>query len=305
MCNEINFCISYIGVCWLLALEQYDRASEFLPIFVERYDREIQSFSDTYSDIHDTIKIMLGNILFKMEQYENAMNILQLSRSICLSMNEHFFERNAFIFYSGVGACLVELNQFEEALKYLNMAIQNLEEEDVKIINQIPVDYLVVILFNVALTYHNLGKCYIHVRKYEEVLYDLLTSLKIVTKGNMDKANDEALILQLETYPFLKSKVKDLESVLFDIGLLLMQQNCFKEAISYFERSMMFHNKISAGTENKAVVGLLTCYMEIYNRERVENYFKDVRKARKITSIYETDSQKTYSVVLSKSEPTK
>ena len=65
------------------------------------------------------------------------------------------------------------------------------------------------------------------------------------------------------------------ESVLFDIAFCHMQKNDYEYAHSFFEESLSIHNKLPKADEAVAVttrLKLLTRYMKMYQRERVEKH---------------------------------
>ena len=229
-----------------------------------------------------------GNIWFKMKDYEKSLACLLTSLGLALSIGLEKVKGNGIrIMYSGVGACLLHLHQYEASLIYLNKAFDTANQA--KLNNDDNYD-LLCFAFSKATTQRNLGKCLMHLQQFPKSLLHLQKALEITTE-NVHEESDIKLIQLAETSVWYAKRANEIAQIYFDLGLWNMKQNYFKQALTYFQRSSsIFKTLVQNDGVNQTRVKLLTCYMEVYQRERVEKYLKDLHKSIKvIVSIAEAD----------------
>ena len=123
--DENAFYIGHLSVLVatvLLDFRQLDEASEYMSFGVD-----LQSNNPKYTFL---FYLLAGNNWFKMKQYEKSLHSLQialgirLSTTIRLDLCDHLDDYLIAMMYSGIGACLLKLNQYGESLIYLNIALQ-------------------------------------------------------------------------------------------------------------------------------------------------------------------------------------
>jgi len=230
--------------------------------------------------------ILVGNVLFKMEKYESSLFIYQILLGIILSSfdDNYYFET---ICYSRVGIYLLKMNYHSEALFYLKLSLRIKENSRYNFDEfgefELNFDSFYAFRPNFILfdTYYHLGKCLMKLNQFEEVLPYFFEALEIITKGKLDEENDKILTKAATTY-IKKKQIKNLANILHDLGLYHMKQNRFKEAKSYLQRAFNIYNELF---ETKKIeltrIELLTCFMEIYQRDCIEEQLKISHKSRK------------------------
>jgi len=219
-------------------------------------------------------RLLSGNVWLKMKEYEFSFFNYQILLGILLSRDREFDDDGYFctVCYSGLGFCLLNMNEHVDALSYLKIAIKFIRSYEIVDIDYFPIfsefdafkpEHIVVN------TYHHVGKCLMELHQFEEALPYLFEALDIVTNGNFCN-NDQILIDAAKTHK-QKKRVKNLANILRDLGLFYMKQNCFDESVSYLQRAFNIYKELFE-TKNIAETRfeLLTCFMEIYQRERVE-----------------------------------
>ena len=211
-----------------------------------------------------------GINFFAMKNYEKSLTCLQIALGIYLSVSFAQFsdisDDEIAMVYSGIGICLLKLNQYEESLIYLNMAVQMIEVIDLETFNS-----GLLLLFNPTSTYHNLGKCWMRLGDFDKALTCFFQALELTENENADEENDIILTkLTLEAF-FENQRLKYRAAIFYDLGLLHKAKMKFKEAAIYFQKSfdnckkLPYHKHV-----DETRVELLKCYMEIYQRERVD-----------------------------------
>ena len=225
-------------------------------------------------------------MFFKLKQYERAFNCLQTSLGIAISDGlGEYKPYGVMIKYSGIGSCLLKMGQYEEALKYLDIAIRVTE-----IFNITTDDYdgddFFDSAFNRTTTYHSIGKCLMKLQKYEEAFPYLFQALEVRrVVENLQEEKNLKLTQLAEKSLSLKRKLRELANILHDLGLWYMEQNFFKKALRYLPLAFNLH-KFSGAEDCAAVrIRLLTCHMELYQCEIFESTLKELRARGKMTSI--------------------
>ena len=219
-----------------------------------------------------SLQFTFGNLYFKSHQYKKSLTCLQTFVGIALSEGlEDYDKYYLMIAYSGIGTCLVRLHRHEEAHDYLKLAVQMIEmykidEDD---------DYYGLAL-NRATTYHNLGKCSILLQQFRKGILYLLRALEIITECSLNEKIDNVPAQLAEKYVSNKRKAKILANILYDIGSWYMQHNYFRRSINFLNSSLYIYKKHS---EVEAIAAthckILTCYMEMYQRKRIEDNLKN------------------------------
>ena len=103
--------------------------------------------------------LLAGNNWFKMEQYVESLNCLQIALGIRLSTNaelEFYDHRKNYLIammYSGIGACLLKLAEYEESLVYLDIAKHMIE------MNRLEESHLSIFAFSPAVAHLNFEMC--------------------------------------------------------------------------------------------------------------------------------------------------
>ena len=211
-----------------------------------------------------------GTNFFAMKNYEKSLTCLQIALGIYLSVNfaqlRDINDDEIAMVYSGIGSCLLKLNQYEESHIYLNMAVQMIEVIGLKTF-----DSDLLLLFNPTSTYHNLGKCLMQLGDFEEALTCFFQALELTENGNADEENDVTLT-KLTVLAFIENqRLKYRADIFYDFGLLHKTKMKFKEAAIYFQKSFENCKKLPHYEySDETRVELLKCCMETYQRERVD-----------------------------------
>jgi len=221
-----------------------------------------------------------GNIWFKMKQYQKSLSSLQILLGLFMSVGKSNTKSYEMIQYSGIGTCLLKLNQYEEALIYLKLAVKIIEELKIYSDNSIGNDDVVFLknVFKVSSTFQSLGKCLMKLQQFKTALPHLRKALEVMFPRTFGEEDEKCLTDSMKSVLEKKSLVNKAD-ILYDIGLCCMKQNRFKEAVTYLERPFKIYtllhevNKV-ASTRFK----VFTCYMEIYHHERITNCLKNLHK---------------------------
>ena len=275
--NSANlFLDCFIADC-LIELDRFDEASEHvsrtgIETFYEQDHSEIDSVEEI-CDFHFTA----GKILFKAEEYENALNCIQISLGIALTLNDDLDEHLAIYLYSGIGSCLLKLGKYDEALPYLDIAVRMIESYGVA--EDDGYAYL-TFSFTLATTYHNFATCLKKLHQDEKALVCLYQALEFAKEAH------ENINYMYETKTALSRLCcRDLARICGDLGKWHMEQNRYSEAVEYLQRCLDLQIKLSE-TEKIATTRtkLLTSYMDIYQRARAEKDLKDAHKLGRIST---------------------
>ena len=119
--DENAFLINYLSMLVASSLIQFDEMDEASDYMNQSFDLQSNNPKCTF-----LFYLLAGNNWFKMEQYENSLNCLQIALGIRLSARfdfcNHFNNYLIAIMYSGIGACLLKLDQYADSLIYSNIA---------------------------------------------------------------------------------------------------------------------------------------------------------------------------------------
>ena len=245
-------------------------------IVINKYDKASLQINQAFKNFDQTnnepnlvaeFNSFAGNIFFAVKKYEKSLTCMQIALGINLSLNFAQFDNSheVAILYAAVGICLLKLNRYE-SLIYLNMAVKIFEGTDLENIRSVS-----LMFFNPTSMFHNLGKCLMRLGHFQRALTCLFQALELTENENADKGND--VILTQPTFQafFENQRLKNRASVFHDLGLLHKTKMKFKEAADYFQKSFDNCNKLPHHEQvDETRVELLKCYMEIYQRERVD-----------------------------------
>jgi len=216
-----------------------------------------------------------GNIYFKMKEYESSLNCLKIFLGVAISININAWKKyHLMICYSGIGICLLNLDQHEEPLFYLKTAVKMITECHIsKDLFDDDDDELVTVAFYRVTTYHSIEKCLMKLQQYKEAFQYLNQALELRKTEIMNKDNQStfAKLTGLEyKSPSLKRKLQELARIFLDVGKWYKKQNCFNEAENFLQKALNLHNRFSEADEiASARVKLLTFYMESYQKQKV------------------------------------
>ena len=239
----------------------------------------------------------VGYGFLKMKHYEKALKFLKISLGIAISKDILQNKISCIMLYNSVGICLINLREFEESLIYFKLAKEILEK--CKTDRKLQIE-----LFQksqIVNSFHRVGKCFLKSYRFVEALSNLNVALEIFPY-EFDDDNKALVFLSTVSVLHLK-KFQEYPSILFDIGFCHMQQNHYENAQYFLQESLSFHNKLPKADETITVTTrrkLLTCLMEMHQRNRVEKHLKDLRACNSIeTTIRMVDTQTlTYSIKL-------
>ena len=254
-------------------------ATAFCLIVVNKFDEASMQMNQAFKNFDQTnnspdkvieFYFFAGNNFFAMKNYEKSLTCLQIALGINLSANTIQFgdsdDSEIAMMYSGIGICLLKLNQYEESLIYLKIAIQMIE-----VIGFEKLDSGVSLFIDPTSTYHNLGKCCMRLGHFEQALACFFQALELTKNENADKEND-VIFTQPTFQAFIENqRLQNRADIFHDLGLLHKNIMKFKEAAIYFQKSFDDCNKLPHHKHvDETRLELLKCYMEIYQRERVD-----------------------------------
>ena len=260
--SAIGFIQMFIATL-LIVINKFDEASLQMNQAFKNFDQ-----TNNEPNLVAEFNSFAGNIFFAMKNYEKSLTCLQITLGINLSI--HFAQfgdsDQVAILYAAVGICLLKLNRYEESLIYLNMAVKIFE-----VIGLENLESSSLLLFNPTLMFHNLGKCLMQLGHFQHALMCFFQALELTENENADKGND--VILTQPTFQafFENQRLKYRASIFYDLGLLHKIKMKFNEAAIYFQKSFDNCNKLPHHEQvDETRVELLKCYMEIYQREKVD-----------------------------------
>ena len=240
----------------------------------------------------------VGQAFLKMKHYEKAIEFLKISLGITMSKEFIENEMHSIILYNSIGICLINLGEYEESLSYFNLSKEMLEKYN---IDKKPEKEFWKSRLQIAISFHSVGKCFLKLDRFEETLPYLGVALDIFPTV-FDNDNDTLVYLSTISVSHRKM-FQEHQSLLFDIGFCNMKQNHYGIAQYHFEESLSIYKTLLKADEAITVatrLRLLTCHMEIYQRERIEKHLKDLCACNSIeTTIRMVDIQTlTYSIQL-------
>ena len=232
-----------------------------------------------------------------MKQFYKSLPFLKIYLGFVLSRDFNGCGPfNQIKLYNGIGTCLMNLEQYKESITYFELSLQLLDKHTV-----VDDDCLSSLTFNLTSILNNVGKCFMKIGQFKKALRVFYDSLKFETECNMEEVHDLLLIGLVEKFVSVARRPQELANVLCNLAICYMKQNSFKKAVSYFQRSFNLLKNLSTAKDIAAIrAELLVCYMEAYQRERVEKHLKDLRKRNSIeTTIRMVDAQTfTYSIYI-------
>ena len=84
--------------------------------------------------------------------------------------------------------------------------------------------------------------------------------------------------------------VETIAKTVYLFGLWYRRQNYFKEAVTYFQNSLSLHQKLNKIKEISLTrAELLHCHMQMYQRERIEKFLKNLYQLKQIVNCVVTD----------------
>ena len=264
----------FIADC-LIELNRFDEASEHVSRAGIETLYEESSFEKN-SDEFSRLYFFAGQTLYKTKKYRNALNCLQISLGIALTLNDDFDQHHAIYLYSGIGSCLLKLGEYDEALIYLDIAVRIIENYGIV---EDDSSAFIIFSFTLATTYHNLATCLKKLQQDEKVLAYLYQAFEFA-KEAYEIINYTNVYISL-----VRNHCRDFARISGDLGKWYMEQNYFSEAVKYLQRCLNLQIKLPE-TEKIAITRteLLTCYMEIYQRARAEKHLKDAHESGKIST---------------------
>ena len=285
--NDLMTIIIVLSAFCLIDLNRFDEASSYINqafSVVDTKNYESKSKADFY--------FLMGNLRFKMKHYSQSLNCLRVSLKIILieelDICRKFSNYDIMTIHSGIGTCLMMLDQNEQAVIHLKIAAKMIGEYELE-----EPDYTIKLAFSASSTFHNLGECFFNLKQFEDGFLCLYQALEIAGKDILTEENGKVVTqLKNETYSD-KIKTKNLIGILRALGLHFMKENRFQKAVSYLHLSFnLFKTHFAGESNNAARVELLTCYLEIHQREQVEKYLKGVLTSGKFNSfIFKVHSQ--------------
>ena len=284
-----------------MQMYQRDRSEKFLKDLYQskKFDCSVATNTALNFNEDDALSyhFEVGHGFLKMKYFKKALEFLKISLGVAMSKDILESKMCSIMLYNSIGICFINLRKYEESLIYFKLAKEMLEKYTID-------KKLEENLFQnlqIANSFYSVGKCFLKLDRFEEAVSYLGVSLEIFP---FDFDDNDKVIVFLSTISVSHLKVfQEHQSLLFDIGYCHMQQNHYENAQYFFQESLFIYNKLPKADEASAVTTrrrLLTCHMELYQRERVEKHLKDLRGCNSIeTTIRMVDTQTlTYSIEL-------
>ena len=117
--------------------------------------------------------------------------------------------------------------------------------------------------------------------QFEQALPCFFQALELTENENADEEND-VILTQLTLQAFFENqRLKYRAGIFHDLGLLHKIKMKFKQAAIYFQKSFDNCKKLPHHEHvDETRVELLKCYMEIYQREKVDIHLKVLQKSK-------------------------
>ena len=171
----------------------------------------------------------------------------------------------------------MNLEQHEEAIIYFGLALQSIGKQTVT-----NVDYSSTSTFSLVSTFHNAEKCFLNSDQFENAWQYFYKNLEFEIECNVEEVHDLLLIGLVEKFRSYARKLQEFGNQLCDLATCYMKQNNFKKAVLYFQRAFNLLKKLSKAEDVATIrVELLTCHMEVYQRDRLEKHIKELRMSGK------------------------
>ena len=267
-----------------MQMYQRERVEKFLKSLYQS-----NNFVDTVAMVPTSILVVddalsyhskVGHGFLKMKHYKKALEFLKTALGIAMSKEFLGNDVHSILLYNSIGICLINLGEYEQSLNYFKLAKEMLE--NFKNDKRFEEEFWALTL-HFAMSFHDVGKCFKELDQFEEALTYLDVAFEIMT-NHYGVANDNDEVLAYFS-AISASHLKifwEQQSVLFDIGLCHMQQNRYKKAKTCFRQYLSICNKLPKADKNivnAARLKLLTCYMKMYQRERVEKHLNSLYKS--------------------------
>ena len=286
----------------LVELNQLDEAlvhlNQLQPFFQQLkvnkfYDNIKNIIENPDTDVNPELVIwrhlIAGGIWFELKDFEKSLYHLQISFGLVISLEQHGdFEfllwefgielYSHVVYFNGIGSCLMEMKQYENALVYFELAAKfalddEYDKHDVKF-----KIYMLPKVFQGLDALLNFSICLLKLRKFDKAFMWLITLFEI-------SANWEEKNWQIEdfTTALKRERVETLAKILYQFGLWNKKQNYLQEATTYFHNSLSIHQKLNKAKEISSThTELLHCHMQMYQRERNEKFLKDLYQSKQI-----------------------
>ena len=169
---DIDSCIGLVNMiisALLIAMNRYDEASTQMNQAFEAFVDQANNKPEDVTRFYFTA----GDNWLALKNYEKSLNCWQIALGICLSVDLvqfNFDIHDLAMMYSGIGICLLKLDQYEESLIYLNFSIITMKDN---------VDDYTKAFINPALTFHSLGKVLMQLELIEDAVRCFFETLEI------------------------------------------------------------------------------------------------------------------------------
>ena len=246
---------------FLIVMNRYDEA-------LKQMNQALECFDETNVDSQyvAVFFFVAGNNWLVMEEYEQSLASFQIALGISLTITLEQYDdidkSDVAMMYTGIGICMLNLNQPEEAIIFLKTAVQIIEK------NNLP-DNNGLLFINRASTYYNLGKCFMKLENSEKAVPFLLQALELTANHN-ETEEKKTVLTQTTREVFSKTQKSNYEvNILHDLGLLHMKKNCFDEAAIFFQKLFNIYSKLSNAKKiDETRINLLKCFMKISQEKK-------------------------------------
>ena len=280
----------------LVHLHQLDEHTFFRQLEVNKFYNNIENtIENSETDIDHRYVILIhliaGGIWFKMKNFEKSLYHLQISFGLVLSLEAHdnfgsslghfgIELSSRVVYFNGIGSCLMEMKQYENALVYFNQAVKFAVDDDFH--NKDDYDkndvkfkiYMLPEVFQWSASFLNLNSCLLKLRKFDEAFICLKKALEVSADWKLEKWQTETFTTALK-----KKRVETLAKIYFEIGLWYKKHNYLKQAVIYFQNSLSIFRKLSTAKGISLLSAeLLHSHMQIYLRTGSENFLRESNK---------------------------
>ena len=237
----------------LVEVKQFDNAAERL----RNFENCIQVNNIDVSKI-TTFLVLAGSVWFKLKDFKKSFECLQNALGITISLDIEQDDEDGkyekMVMLSGIGACLLHLDEHEESLGYLKRASETIE------VQKIHEDGNFQFAFSLATCYHNLYKCSIKLNLLEEAFSHLRQAFEIATEGDSDEEDDEELLEFAKECTAEKRRAKELTGIFFDLGIYGIKNKEIKSGLNFLKRSLNLFEKLSAAENQSAAKQIFEPY---------------------------------------------
>ena len=258
--SEFNEFVASLNVSiakMLIAIDKFDEA-------LVRMNRASEFFNKTKKE-HEPAALFCfeaGMNWMALKEYRLSLNYLKVSLGLCLSVNidqcNNINEGHIAKNHTGIGICLLKLEQYKESLAYLNISVK-MAKGGTKSVFIYPES-----------TYYCIGKCLRQLGHFEDAVPWIFQALEI---SEIENAEGDLIL----TKPSLKSvyenqRLKIWASIFNDLGSIHKTLNKFENAAIHFQKSYYTYKKLSdAKNVDDTRLELLKCYLKIYYQKELVN----------------------------------